>query len=44
MKTKYSILEIEITDSENVVTTSPEVETEKIPFFGGAEGSIYNID
>ncbi len=43
MKTKYSILEIEITEVENVVTTSAEVETEKIPFTGASESSIYNI-
>ncbi len=44
MKTKYSILEIEITEVENVVTTSPEVETGKIPLTGPSENSIYNVD
>ena len=32
MKTKYEILEIKITNAEDVVTSSPEVETEIFPF------------
>lgn len=39
---KYNAPEIEIIDSPDVVATSAEIETEKIPL-GSTENEIYNV-